>query len=78
MPNPLYGMMGGNNTPSIAQLLQQLKANPMAVLSKRFNLPQGMSGNDPNAILNHLVQTGQVSQDRVNAAYQQAQKMGLK
>lgn len=72
--NPLFEAMG--NTPSMAQLLQQLKANPMAVLSKRFNLPQGI--NDPNAILNHLVQTGQVSQDKVNMAYQQAQRMGMK
>lgn len=72
--NPLFEAMG--NTPSMAQLLQQLKANPMAVLSQRFNLPQGMS--DPNAIIQHLMQTGQVSQEKVNAAVQQAQRMGLK
>jgi len=72
--NPLFEAMG--NTPSMAQLLQQLKANPMAVLSRRFNLPQNM--NDPNAIIQHLVQTGQVSQEKVNAAFQQAQRMGLK
>lgn len=71
--NPLFEAMG--NTPSMAQLLQQLKANPMAVLSRRFNLPQGMS--NPNDIIQHLVQTGQVSQERVNAAYQQAQRMGM-
>lgn len=72
--NPLFEAMG--NTPSMAQLLQQLKANPMAVLSRRFNLPQNMT--DPNAIIQHLVQTGQVSQEKVNAAFQQAQKMGIK
>lgn len=72
--NPLFEAMG--NTPSMAQLLQQLKANPMAVLSRRFNLPQNMT--DPNAIIQHLVQTGQVSQEKVNAAYQQAQRMGMK
>lgn len=72
--NPLFETMG--NTPSMAQLLQQLKANPMAVLSRRFNLPQNMT--DPNAIIQHLVQTGQVSQEKVNAAFQQAQKMGIK
>lgn len=72
--NPLFEAMG--NTPSMAQLLQQIKANPMAVLSRRFNLPQNM--NDPNAIIQHLVQTGQVSQEKVNAAFQQAQRMGLK
>ena len=56
-------------------LLQQLKANPMQFLmQRRMNLPQGISMNDPNAILNHLVQTGQVSQQQINAAYQMAQR----
>lgn len=72
--NPLFEAVG--NTPSIAQMLQQLKANPMAVLSRRFNLPQNIS--NPNDIIQHLVQTGQVSQERVNAAYQQAHRMGMK
>ena len=77
MPNPLFDMMGGG-TPSLPQLLQQLRSNPMAVLGRKFNLPQGLNVNDPNAILNHLVQTGQVSQERYNAAVSQAQRMGLK
>lgn len=64
MPNPMMGM--GN----MMQMMQQLKANPMAFLQKRFNLPQNI-GNDPQAILNHLMQTGQVSQGAVNRAYQQ-------
>lgn len=56
-------------------LLQQLKTNPMQFLmQRRMNLPQGISMNDPNAILNHLVQTGQVSQQQINAAYQMAQR----
>ena len=59
MPNQMLGM------------LQQLKANPMQMLlQKRMNLPQNISTNDPQAILNHLVQTGQVSQQQINNAYQ--------
>lgn len=77
MPNPLFDMMGAG-TPSLPQLLQQLRSNPMAVLGRKFNLPQGLNVNDPNAILNHLVQTGQVSQERYNAAVSQAQRMGFK
>lgn len=73
--NPLFEAMGGG-TPNMMQMLQQLKANPMAVLGKRFNLPQGLT--NPNDIIQHLVQTGQVTQERVNAAYQQAQRMGIK
>lgn len=50
------------------QLLMQLKSNPMSVLSQRFNIPQGM--NDPNQIIQHLLNTGQVSQDQVNNVMQ--------
>ena len=53
------------------QMLSQLKANPTQFLmQRRFNVPQSMA-NDPNAILSHLLKTGQVSQEQVNAAYQQ-------
>ena len=55
------------------EMLQQFKANPMQFLmQRRMNLPQGMT--DPQAILNHLMQTGQVSQDQVNRAWQMAQQ----
>lgn len=59
MPNQMLGM------------LNQLKANPLQFLmQRRFNLPQNISANDPQAILNHLVQTGQISQQQINSAYQ--------
>lgn len=50
------------------EMANQFKQNPMAMLSKRFNIPQGM--NDPNAIIQHLLNTGQVSQAQVNNAMQ--------
>ena len=69
MNSPMGGM--GN----MMGMLQQLKANPMQFLmQRRMNLPQGISVNDPQAILNHLVQTGQVSQQQLNQAYQMAQR----
>lgn len=56
------------------EMLQSFKANPMQFLMQRkFNVPQSMA-NDPQAILNHLLQTGQVNQNQVNAAYQMAQR----
>ena len=56
-------------------MLQQLKANPMQFLmQRRMNLPQGMPMNDPQAILNHLLSTRQVSQQQINNAYQMAQR----
>lgn len=53
------------------QMLQALKSNPVQFLmQRRFNIPADMAS-DPNAILNHLLKTNQVTQQQVNAAYQQ-------
>ena len=63
MPNQILGM------------LQQFKSNPMQLLmQRRMNLPQNVPMNDPSAILNHLLQTGQISQQQINNAYQMAQQ----
>ena len=56
-------------------MLQALKQNPIQFLMQRkFNLPQNIPANDPQAILNHLMQTGQINQAQVNNAYQMAQR----
>ena len=58
-------------------MLQQLKANPVQfLLQRRLNLPPNISLNDPNAILNYLMSSGQISQEQINNAYQIAQQMG--
>jgi hypothetical protein len=57
-----------NNT--MIQMLQSLKSNPMQfILQNRFNVPANIL-NNPEAMLNHLLSTGQISQQRVNMAYQ--------
>ena len=62
-------------TNTIMSMLQQFKQNPMQfLLQKRLNIPQGIPMNDPQAIFNHLVSTGQISQQQINQAYQIAQK----
>lgn len=53
---------------NIFNVLQQLKQNPMKVLSMRFNIPQNINLNNPNDIIQHLLNTGQVSQNQVNQA----------
>lgn len=50
----------------IMQMYTQFKNNPMGLLSRRFNIPQNM--NDPQAIVQHLLNSGQVSQAQVNQA----------
>ena len=53
------------------QMLQSLKSNPIQFLmQRRFNVPANMAS-DPNEIINHLLKTGQITQQQVNAAYQQ-------
>lgn len=55
----------------LSTLCSQLKQNPIQFLvSRRLNVPMNIA-NDPQAILNYLMQSGQVSQSQVNAAYQQ-------
>jgi hypothetical protein len=49
------------------QMYQQLRSNPMQILAKRFNLPQNMSMNNPNSIIEYLMNTGQVSQQQINS-----------
>lgn len=69
MPNPLYQQMNGNRMNPM-QMLQQLKSNPMAFLRQAgVNVPANL--NDPNAIIQHLLNSGQVSQQR----YEQARRM---
>lgn len=73
MPNPFLQISRGPQGVNPVQLLQQFKQNPMQFLmQRRLNVPQNMA-NDPNAIIQHLLSTGQVNQDQVNQAYQMAQ-----
>ena len=53
---------------NLMQALTQIKQNPMAVLGQRFNIPQNLS--NPNDIIQHLLNTGQVTQEQVNQAMQ--------
>ncbi len=53
-------------------MLNQIKANPVAFLTQKgLNVPQGM--NNPNEIIQHLMRTGQLTQERYNAAVNKAQ-----
>lgn len=49
-------------------MLQQLRANPMQLLSKKYNIPTNIS--TPQDIIQHLLNTGQVTQEQVNQAMQ--------
>ena len=66
MPNPLYQQLQPQN--SVFSMINQFRQNPLSILSQRFNIPQNM--NDPNQILQHLLNTNQVSQGQVNRVMQ--------
>jgi len=57
-----------NNPMEFMNMYQQFRQNPIGLLSRRFNLPQNI--NDPQAIVQHLLNTGQISQQDVNNAMQ--------
>lgn len=64
MPNPIYQQFQPQN--NFLSMLTQFKQNPIAALSQKFNIPQGI--NNPDDILQYLLNTNQVSQDQVNRA----------
>lgn len=58
------------NLKDISDMYQRFRQNPMQMLNQRFNIPQNVNLNDPNAILQHLMNSGQVSQNQVNQVMQ--------
>lgn len=66
MPSPIYQQFQSNN--GFADMLMQFRHNPLGMLSQRFNIPLNM--NDPNQILQYLLNTNQITQQQVNNAMQ--------
>jgi len=57
------------------QMLSQLRSNPAGMLRQAgYNIPDGM--NNPQQIVNHLLNSGQVNQGRLNMVQQMAQQFG--
>lgn len=56
------------NIQDIMNFYQRFRQNPMQMLNQRFNIPQNVDVNNPNDIIQHLLNTGQISQEQVNNA----------
>lgn len=54
------------NKRDLLEKYQQLRQNPMAMLSKRYNLPPNMDFSNADDIIQYLMNTGQVSQAQYN------------
>lgn len=61
---------------NIMQMISQIKSNPMSVLGK-YGIPQNIA-NNPDAIIQYLMNSGKVSQEQYNRAVMMAQSMGIK
>ena len=53
---------------NLSQMYMQLRQNPSQILGNRFSVPQNLG--NPNDIIQHLLNTGQVTQDQVNQVVQ--------
>jgi len=59
--------MAGNLN-DMMNMYQQMRGNPQQFLGRKFNLPQNINLNDPSAITQHLLNTGQITQEQYNNA----------
>ena len=75
MNRPFPMMGGGMPRMNPFQAVQQLRQNPAQMLRQAgLNIPANM--NDPNAIIQHLMNSGQVSQEQYEQARQAAVRFG--
>ena len=58
--------------------LNQIRQDPIGAAKQNgYNIPDNISG-DPQAMVNHLIQTGQISNQKVQWIMQMVQRLGLK
>lgn len=74
MSNSIYAALNGQVPAPMANLqnaLSQIKSNPAALLRQAgLNVPDGMT--NPQQIINHLLQSGQINQSKLAQAQQMA------
>lgn len=55
-----------NNLDNLTAMYQQIRSNPLQMLSQKFNIPSNVNMGDPSEILQYLLNSGQVSQSQIN------------
>lgn len=62
----LFNSLGNKpQAQNLQQLIQQLKNDPADFIKSRgFNIPQGVDIHNPQSIINGLMQSGQIGNDR--------------
>jgi len=74
MSNPFFNALGGMTPLS---MLSQIRSNPLGVLRQAgYNVPDGV--NSPQQIIQHLMNSGQISQQQLSNAQTMAQRFGIR
>ena len=73
----VFDKLGQNPGQDPMQVLQQLKSDPIGMLKQAgYNIPDGM--NNPQQMVNYLLQSRQIPQARYQQAIQMLGRMGRK
>ena len=63
---------------NMQDMMRQIQTNPMGMAQQAgYNIPQNLAGN-PQAMVQHLIQSGQVGGQKLQQAMQMMQRMGLR
>lgn len=79
MANNLFNMLGQKTNPmsNLMSQLNELRTNPVQFLAQRkFNLPQNFQGG-PQEIVQHLLNTGQMTQEQFNQLQSKVSSMNF-
>jgi len=71
----MFDSLGARQNPM--QMMSQLRSNPIGMLKQAgYTIPDGMS--NPQEIINHLLNSGQVNNGRLQMAQQMARQFGIR
>jgi hypothetical protein len=71
----IYDRLNGNGQ---QMTMQQLQSDPVSAAKQAgYNIPQNIAGN-PQAMVQHLIQTGQISNPMMQKILPMMQRFGLK
>lgn len=73
MANPMLQQL--NRQPSSPQASPQQPNNPMQIIQQFQQFRQSLAGKDPHAMVDQLVQSGQMTTQQRDSLFQQAQSM---
>jgi hypothetical protein len=67
-----------NSQPNMQDMMRQIQSDPMGMARQAgYQIPENLAGN-PQAMVQHLMQTGQVGGQKLQQAMQMMQRMGLR